>query len=135
MDGAQRRITQHKRRTIDGQAGQGGGQLGIFTTGTAIDHDTLQRTADGPGDLTAVDSSSIQHDTVDLAIHADELVQPGINGRGIDLHRTVGDDAVQPGADTGAVGDEGITIDDEGVKASNNTNYTRINSVLHVQLG
>ena len=70
-----------------------------MTAGAAPENHILQLTADSGLDLTAIDGSGIQHDAVDLTVHADELVQAGVNGAGIDLHRAVANDAVQTGAE------------------------------------
>lgn len=75
--------------------------MGILAAGAAPENHILQLTADSGLDLTAIDGSGIQYHTIDLAVHADELVQSSINGAGIDLHRTVVDNAVKAGADIG----------------------------------
>ena len=72
-----------------------------MAAGAAPENHILQLTADSGLDLTAIDGSGIQYDRVHLAIHGNQLVQAGVNGAGIDLHRAVADDAVKAGADIG----------------------------------
>lgn len=78
--------------------------MGILAAGAAPENHILQLTADSGLDLTAIDGSGIQYDRVHLAIHGNQLVQAGVNGAGIDLHRAVADDAVKAGIDGGDAG-------------------------------
>ena len=55
-------------------------------------------------DFAAIDSSGIQHHTVDLAIHGNQLVQPGLQRSRADLHNAVRYDAVEVGGNAGDTG-------------------------------
>ena len=72
-----------------------------MAAGAAPENHILQLTADSGLDLTAIDGSGIQHNGVHFAIHRNQLVQTGVNGAGIDLHRAVVDDAVKARIDGG----------------------------------
>ena len=52
-------------------------------------HHIFQFTADCAGNLTAGDAGRVQHHTIDLAIHGNELVQAGFQGRGVYLELAV----------------------------------------------
>ena len=55
----------------------------------------FQFAADCAGDLTAGDAGRVQYHAVDLAIHGNELVQAGFQGRGVYLNLAVADDRAE----------------------------------------
>ena len=72
-----------------------GGQTRESPVGHTPKHHVFQLAANRAGDLTAVDAGRVQHHTVDLAIHGDELVQAGFQGRGVYLNLAVADDRAE----------------------------------------
>ena len=66
-----------------------GGQTRESPVGHTPKHHVFQLAANRAGDLTAGDAGRVQYHAVDLAIHTDELVQAGFQGRGVYLELAI----------------------------------------------
>ena len=70
-------------------------EIGVVEDRFAPEFGECQLAAHGIRDDAVIDGSRVQHDTIDLAIHGDQLVQPAFQRGRVDLHSTVGNDAAQ----------------------------------------